>query len=255
MRKSNRLKRDLSEGKTVLGTWSVLPSGSVANVLGASGLDFVIIDMEHGSAGFETVEEMCRALESEGCTPLARVPENNESYILRALDVGVHGVVIPQIEDVRAAKQAASAVKYAPLGSRGFSPFTRTGGYSKENLDKRTEIENKETMTILIVEGVQGIKNLDAILEVPGIDVIYIGTFDLSQSVGLSGQVQHKKVLDLLEGCVKKIIKKGLFAGCLATGFDEARRWKEMGITFIPYLVDCTVFRHAFNEFVEKVKR
>lgn len=254
MRKQNSLKQKLKSKETMLGTWSVLPSSSVANVLGAASLDFVIIDMEHGPCSFEKAEEMIRALEGENCTPLIRVPENNESYILRALDIGSHGVLVPQINDKLAAKKAVEAVKYAPLGSRGFSPFTRAGGYSKDKLDKRTVIENDATMVGLLVEGVQGINNLDAIMEVSNIDILYIGTFDLSQSVGLPGQVQHPKVISLLKDCVEKINAKGITAGCLATSFEEAVRWKEMNIKFIPYLVDCTVLYHAFKDFADRMR-
>jgi len=245
MRKPNQLKVRLAHGEFVLGTYSVLPSAAVANVIAAANLDYIVIDMEHGPFSLETAENMVRAIESEGKTPLVRVPTNADWFILRGLEIGAHGIVIPQIGSPENAKSAISAMKYAPEGHRGLSPFSRSGGYTALNSDNLSVRENKETLSILLVEGVEGIENLDAILEVPGIDVIYLGIYDLSQSIGFPGQVNHPEVVNFVEECVKKIRSKGIAAGCFAQNVNDIKNLRKLGVQFIAYLTDSALLYHA----------
>lgn len=231
-----------------------MPSASVTNVMGAAGFDFVIIDLEHGPMSYETAEDMTRALESEQCTPLIRVPCNDGPTILRALEIGTHGVVVPQIADAKQAQAVIQSAKYAPIGNRGMSVFTRASGYYAAGQKGRTDKENNETLVVVLVEGVEGIKNLDAIIEVGHIDVIYIGTYDLSQSLGISDNVNSPKVIEAVEQCAKKIRNKGIAAGVLAQTEDDVNRWLEMGIQFIPYMVDCAIFHQACSTIVNNFK-
>ena len=255
MRNANILKKKLKKGEVVLGTWSIMPSASTLNVIASSGLDFVIIDMEHGPMNFETVEQMVVVSESENCTPLVRVAARDEKLILKALDIGAHGVVVPHISQVKDAKESISFIKYSPEGIRGFSPFTWAGGYSLDNVAEHAQRENKETLSILMIEGMNGIKNLDRIIETPGIDVVYVGAYDLSQSLGLPGQVDHPRVREELAGCIKKIRARGIASGGYVAKNAEDIRWMcDMGMQFITYLVDTTVLYHAFNDICLKFR-
>ena len=253
--KTNTLKGRLKAGRVVLGTWCTLVSPSVINVIATAGLDFAIIDMEHGPHSFQTAEDMIRAAEIEGCTPLIRVAKNDESLILNALDIGAHGVVVPHIETRSDAELAISHAKYYPVGKRGFSPFTRAGGYSLLNVKTHSRTQNEKTMMILILEGIEGIANLDEILTIEQIeekiDVIYIGAYDLSQAVGLPGEVDHPKVRKSLEMCVRKIRGRGLAAGGYVAKNGSDIKWMvDMGMQFITLLPDCTVLFHAFESLV-----
>lgn len=255
MRRPNVLKKILKEGKSCIGTWSVLPSSAASNVMGAAGLDFVIIDMEHGPASFETAEDMVRALEGEGCAPLIRVPSNDAATILRALEVGAHGVVVPQIETPQQAKNVITAAKYTPVGKRGMSVYTRACGYYAVGQKGRTEKENQETIIVLLVEGVEGIRNIEAIADVGNIDVIYIGTYDLSQSLGIPDQVDSPKVIKAVEACVKKVRDKGISVGVLAQNERDIARWLKIGVQFIPYMVDCGIFHQACANIVKTFRK
>jgi len=250
----NTLKKDLLDGKSVLGTWSVIPSSSTADIIGISGFDFIIIDMEHGPISFETAEDMVRACEVSRCTPLLRVPQNDESFILRGLEIGSHGIVVPNISSKLEAESAIKAIKYHPEGHRGFSPFTRSGGYTAKGADTLASRLNEQTLSVLLVEGTDGINDLDNILELPGIDVIYIGTYDLSQSIGFPGQTQHPEVLSLLEQCTKQIREKGKAVGCLAQSLIDLERWLDIGIQFIPYLADCALLNSACVDILNTFK-
>ena len=251
---TNKLKQDLLNGKPVLGTWSVIPSASAANIIGLSGFDFIIIDMEHGPGSFETAEDMVRACEVSGCTPLLRVPHNDESLILRGLEIGSHGIVVPNINNKLGAESAIKAIKYHPEGQRGFSPFTRSGGYTAKGADTLASRLNEQTLSVLLVEGTDGIKDLDNILDVPGIDVIYLGTYDLSQSIGFPGQTQHPEVMRLLKQCTKLIRENGKAVGCLAQSLDDLEHWLDIGIQFIPYLADCALLNTACVDVLDTFK-
>ncbi|MDP2942353.1 MAG: aldolase/citrate lyase family protein, partial [Candidatus Omnitrophota bacterium] len=131
------LKKKLEKGECVFGTWSMLSSASVVNAIGNTGLDFVIIDMEHGSMSFETAEEMVRAAEISGCQPIIRTSDKSESNILRALETGSRAVMVPHISTPQEAASVVKASRYAPDGARGLSPYTRVHGYSHEKLKEK----------------------------------------------------------------------------------------------------------------------
>ena len=252
MRKSNQLRRRLKQGDKVIGTWCSIPSASVVNIVAASGLDFVIIDMEHGPHSFQTVEDMIRAAEVENCTPLVRVSKNDEALMLNALDIGAHGVVIPHIESRADADLAVSHAKYYPLGKRGFSPFTRAGGYSLYNVKTHSRTQNEQTLVILVLEGKEGIANLDDILSIENVgdkvDVVYIGAYDLSQAVGRPGQVDHPEVRKHLEISINKIKDRGIAAGGYVAKNEKDISWMyDIGMQFITLLPDCTILFHAFE--------
>jgi len=252
MRKTNKLKKRLKKGDTVIGTWCILPSSSIVNVIGASGLDFLIIDMEHGPISYETAEDMIRAAESEDCSPLIRVSKNDDGEILRVLDIGAHGVVVPHINNVQQRQLAIESIKYAPLGKRGLSPFTRAGGYDPDKPTEHTKNENKETMSVLLVEGKEGIDNIESIMD-PSIDVLYIGVYDLSQSLGFPGEVERKEVKEHLEACVKKARKRKIAVGSFTNNLKTLKWFKDIGIQFITYSLDstelCRSFKHLIKEF------
>lgn len=245
MRHENQLKRRLATGEAVLGTWAILPHPAVTNVIAAAGFDFVIADLEHGPFSLSEVENLVRAAESEHRSALVRVPDNDRSWILRALETGAHGIVVPQIASATDAYCAVTAVKYHPGGGRGFSPYTRSGGYTHGRSIDIANRENRRTLTVLIVEGLEGLASLDAIAAVPGVDAIYIGIYDLSQSAGRPGEIDHPDVVAAAEGAVARIAKQGIAAGCLAQTPEQLQRYRELGVRFLVYQADCSLLFEA----------
>lgn len=248
----NVLKTKLKNGRMMLGTWCILPSASVVNVLAASGLDFIIIDMEHGPIGYETAEDMVRAAEVEGCTPLIRVPRNDEADILRALDIGAHGVVVPHVETAADREKAVRAIKYQPVGGRGLSPFTRAGGYDPADTARHTAKANEETLSVLIVEGQEGAKNLEAIIDDASVDVVYFGLCDLSQSLGIPGQLDNPKLKEFVQDCVMEAKKKRIAVGAFTADRKMIDWFKEIGLQFITYSLDSTELCRAFKSVVKE---
>lgn len=247
----NSLKTKLKQGQNVIGTWCEIPSPEVINVIAQAGLDFVIIDMEHGAMDFRLASQMTTAAQIEGTASLIRVAQNNKSEILRALEVGADGVVIPHIETAADRKNALDAIKYPPLGQRSLNPYTRAGGYRSSS--KFTREQNQKTVTVVMIESKIGIENLREIIKDRQLDGIYIGTYDLSAALGVPGQTDHPRVKNELKHLVKTIRQKKKCVGCIFHDRHELKYLQKLGIQFLCYKLDTSVifdeFRRAVTEF------
>ena len=154
----------LENGETVIGPFVIIPSMSLVETLGYAGMDFCILDTEHGPLSIQTVNELVISAQGADIAPIVRIPNNEESLILRALDIGADGVQVPQINTILDAKRVVESAKYSPLGHRGVSIFTRAGNYYKDEATNHTNIQNEETMTVVHIEGKEGLDNLNEII-------------------------------------------------------------------------------------------
>lgn len=226
---ANKLKRALAAGNTVFGLLNSIPSPLVVEMIGYAGYDFVILDMEHVCVNPETLENMVRAAECAGMTALVRVPNTAPETILRALDCGALGIVVPHVRSGADAEQAVAASRYHPLGCRGISGG-RTTGFGTIDLPTYLERANAEIMVVVMIEDRNGVDNLESILSVPGIDMVLEGAIDLSQSYGVPGQAQHPSVQAAIGmiafACYQHEVK---FCAIPRTA-DQLTRWKERGV-------------------------
>lgn len=224
---NNKLKKILAEGKAALGSFAVCNSPDLIEILALSGYDFVVIDNEHGPMGHESSQHLIRAAELRGMTPIVRIPNTIESTILHTLDVGAHGLQVPQVNDAETARAIVSRSKYYPMGRRGLA-FPRSADYGLTDMVKYFEHENRETLIITHCENIQGLENLDSICQVPEIDVIFLGPYDMSQSMGISGQVTHPRIQEAaakVVSCAKKYGKAaGIFVGSGAAAKERANQ-------------------------------
>jgi len=255
MIKSNFLKTKLAKQKTTIGTWSVIPSPIVADVIASCGIDFIIIDMEHGPASFETAQSMIMACESRNVSPVIRVTGVNESEILKALDIGAHCIQIPNVSSLESLKEIVRYAKFPPLGNRGFSPFTRACNYSHLESQNYTEKSNENSMIAVHIEGAKAVENIDELLTVPEINIFFIGLYDISKSLGIPGQVDDERVLQLLKKAVKKINAAGKYSGTIATNKDQLKQFIDMGISYITYSVDCEMLSRSYQELNHLLKK
>ncbi len=251
MLKKNYLLDKLNSGQSVLGTWVMMPSALTVDVIASTGIDFVIIDREHGPISFETAQEMAMACESRGVSPIMRVGDIERSFIQNALDIGMHGIQVPNVDTKQNAIDVVKFSKYPPMGDRGFSPFTRAGDYSIHNATTLTQNANSNTAVILNIEGKDAVNNFDEILEVENADIYFVGLFDLSKALGIPGDVSNPIVIDALAGIIEKANKAGKFVGTIATTKEKMAEFLEMGVKYIVYLVDCEVLRAGYKSVVE----
>lgn len=249
------MKEALQDGKVVFGPFLKFTDPAVVEIMGFAGFDFVIIDAEHGPISMESAQNMIRAAESVKITPIIRVGNNDEALILRALDIGAQGIEIPQINSKPDAVRAVKSVKYSPQGERGVCRYVRAANYSSMDKFKYFESANNETMIIAHIEGVEGISNLDEILSVPGIDVIFIGPYDLSQSLGIPGQVNHSLVVEKMKEVVTKCRENNIAVGTFADDVETAKSWVSLGVQYMSFSVDVGILYEVSKQIVEKLKK
>ena len=254
MLRTNFLKEKLNSGKIVIGTWSVIPSIVVSDIIASSGMDFIIIDSEHGPITFETAQNMIIACESRGVSPIIRVSGINDADILKALDIGAHCLHIPNITNKKDVEMCIKLVKYPPIGKRGFSPFTRAGNYSIKHAKELTSKANDSVMLAIHIEGKEAVDNIDEILEIKGVDIVFVGLFDISKSLGIPGQVDNPEVINLLKKIVEKTNKAGKYPGTIVNDESKLKEFISYGVKYITYSVDCNIISKSYKQIYEKFK-
>jgi len=250
---SNKLKDKLSNGDPVLGTWNTLASPLITEVIAQSGFDFQIIDLEHGPFILDQVYLHVSACEnSSACTPLVRVPTNEDWMVLQALDQGAHGVVVPHVSNRQAVERLMCSIKYHPLGRRGFTPFSKAGGFNNKGTAAYVNCANKETLSVVIIESKEGLEKIEEIIAVDGVDIVYFGAYDLSQELGYPGEIKHPNVIDAIQKGVDIVSSKGKYAGGFVPQSKDDIKWLlDMGMRFITYEVDSSIIHTHFSVIAE----
>ena len=249
----NKLKIRLKNGEVALGPFVNLSSGALIEIAAYAGFDFVILDTEHGPLDISTAENLCRVAHGVGITPVVRVRENDPPQILRALDIGAGGVQVPQICVRADAEAVVHAAKYAPLGMRGVSPYTRAARYFADGPGIFERL-NEESMILVHVEGVEGLEHLEDIISVPGLDVVFLGPYDLSQSLGIPGQVNDPRVVDRMRDAAAQINAAGLTVGTFADSPEAAKRWIDAGVRYVSLSVDTGIYLRGCRSMVQGVR-
>lgn len=246
------LKHRLERGETAVGTFVNIDSPAVAEAASLAGLDFTIVDQEHGPLTAETSLHMCAAAEQGGGDAIVRVRGNQPPEIQRALDIGAAGVQIPQIESGADAEAAVEAARFAPQGERGLSPYVRAGGY--DGTANYTEEQNESTLVVVHVEGQRGLDDLDDILAVEGIDVIFLGPYDLSQALGVTGDVTGDRVVETMEDVCERARDAGKVVGAYADTPAIANEWIDAGVQYVAVSVDCALVKQSFADIADAVE-
>ncbi|MDA1298410.1 MAG: aldolase/citrate lyase family protein [Chloroflexi bacterium] len=248
------LKRRLQAGEVVVGPFVIIPSVPLVDTLGYAGMDFCIIDTEHGPISQESATDLVIAAQGTGVAPIIRVGGNDERLILRSLDIGADGVQVPQINNVDDANRVVHAAKYSPMGERGMSVFTRAGDYYVNEGKGHTDKQNEETMIVVHIEGQRGLNNLDEIMTVEGIDVLFLGPYDISQSLGMPGEVRSPKVEQALKEAAGKARAKGRAVGSYAKDVEMGKWLIDLGVQYLSINVDATIYMQACASIARALK-
>ncbi len=244
----------LKDNKKVLGMFVNTGSPEMVELTAQAGFQFVIIDNEHGSWSGEKNSHLIRAAESFGCVPIVRVPNIDETAIKWALDSGAAGVVVPGISSVEDAKQAVKWSKFSPEGMRGACPYVRGNNYLGANREFFPE-SNREVATVLLIEGKGGHESFDEILNVPGVNNVFFGPYDLSVSLGIPGDVTNPKVIDAITEMIKKANKNGVFCGMLGHQASDTNCWFSAGVDYIAQVGDMSLYYAAAKAWVDDVRK
>ena len=254
----NLLKEKIKNKEKVLGTFFELGSMSVIECLGQTGLDFVIIDNEHGPFETESTMNYVRACDNVGLTPLVRVREVSRPAILKPLDIGAKGLIVPCIETVEQAKKIVEYGKFSPIGKRGFFPSRKDyWGYSHpqgQPIDVGMKHENEETLLILQCETVGCLENIETIVSMDGVDGIFIGPFDLSISMGIPGEFDNPEFLKAIDKILSTCKKYNKISSVFTGRFDDIDKYYKQGFDIVTYSLDANILVDGFKNIVSTVK-
>ncbi|MDR3563167.1 MAG: aldolase/citrate lyase family protein [Negativicutes bacterium] len=243
----NPLKEKLLQKAAVSGCMIQGFYPAFVEICGLAGFDFVFLDAEHGPLSPRDCEELVRAAEVRGIVPLLRVPNAEGDTILRFMDTGLMGVILPGVSTREEAQKAVRAVKYYPEGNRGLNAIRASDYGMTSPLSEYVVEANRETVILAIIETSAGIENLTDILAVDGIDGVILGTGDLSQSLGVPGQGKHPKVQAAYQEFVQKGLATGKPIGTVVRPGESAKKYLEDGLTIL--------LTSAFSLFGKEAKR
>lgn len=225
------LKETLQKG-TCLGAFLGFPSPEMVEILGLTGWDVVVADLEHGSMTRSDLAHLFRAADSVGIPAMVRVPENNPKTILGALDLGAKGIIVPMVNSVEEAEQAVASIHYPPKGKRGLA-IGRAGNYG---IDMTTEAYAESTQDIVCVvqiESREAVSNVKEIANIPGVDIVFVGPSDLSADYGMIGKSEDPEIQDVIKEVGKAIQESGKIGGIFCTSPDVGKAYIDQGYSFI----------------------
>ncbi|HAE42792.1 MAG TPA: aldolase [Clostridiales bacterium] len=249
MNKQFSLRERILSKEVVLGLFYKFNSQAVVEMVGHAGFDFIIIDTEHANFSSYDVEGLIRAADGVGMSSVVRVREAKPEDVLHALDSGADGVQIPSIRSADQAVEVCATSKYYPQGNRGLSMTQRSGMYSAWPKDKNYfDHSNNNSLVVVHVENKEMADNVEELLKIPQLDVVFIGPGDLSQSLGKPGQMNAPEVVKVIEEVIEKVLAKGKAAGIYCGTPEAIKQYVDLGVTYIAYGSDVTAMAKALKD-------
>ena len=247
-------RRRIRQHEILLGPVIQTPSPQIVEIAALAGFDFVMIDTEHGEFTLESVPELIRAADARGVASVVKVRSIDESLICKALDFGANAVSIPGISTASEAELVAAAARYVPRGKRSGAPTIRAAAYSSEPWPEYLRRVNEEVSVWVKVEGEQALENIGEIIAAGDPDVISIGLFDLSQSLGVPGELNHPKVIEAVKKISNRVGTDGPAMGTFARKADQVNSCVSLGLTVFNYTLDQEMLLQAFRDAIRAVK-
>src|SRR5258706_2116379 len=254
--KENRFQRILHEGRIPVGHM-IMEFGTrgIAKILEAAGVDFVVIDMEHTGFDTERIGDLMAWFKATPVAPFVRVPQGFYHFLARTMDAGALGVMVANVETGEQARRIVDAVKFAPLGKRGLGLGTAHNDYIQPDPLSYFDYANRNTTVICQIESETGLENLDGIASTPGVDILWVGHFDLTQSMGIPASFSDPRFTDALKQVVAAANRHGKLAAIQPGSFQQAEEWFRIGFHFLSWKTDITVYRDALKRDIEDLRK
>ena len=253
--KQNRASQLLAEGKTPIGHM-VMEFGTrgIAKIVEGVGADFVLIDGEHSGFGMGQINDLLAWFKATPVAPFVRVPSSDYHFIARVMDAGAMGVMIPNVKNAAQAKAIVDAMRYAPDGDRGLGLGGSLNDFVRPNPKEYMAAANRNHTVICQIESREALDNLDEIAATPGVDVLWVGHFDLTQSLGIVGEFHDDDFLNALRRVVEVTKKNGQAAGIQPGSLEQAREWMNIGFNMISFSADHGVYSAALRSAVDELR-
>jgi 4-hydroxy-2-oxoheptanedioate aldolase len=229
--------------KTKFGFFVKCPSMEMIEAMGIAGCDFAVVDMEHTPLGPRDLYPLLLAAERRNLEMIVRIPSLNESYLKWCRDLNVTAIQVPHIQSASDVKFAVEHTMFAPVGQRGLCRFVRASNFSGLTKDQYLDFANSNNKLILQLEGTQAVKNIDEIIAViPNGVSLFVGPYDLSQSMGKPGEIWDPEVQEAMEMIITKCLDNNIPIGTFTDTVEGLNKWRKRGINFIQYASDLNVF-------------
>jgi len=225
--------------------WSIIPSVEIIEISAIAGYNTVLLDMEHGPFSFSEVRTSVSVAQGRGIKAFIRPASKSSREILSCLETGADGLMIPHVSTRAEMKDIVNSVFYSPIGNRGASGFTRATEYGNIPFSVHTEKANANVFLGILIESLEGLKNLEDIVSVGHIDCVYFGTYDIAVSMGISNQMDAK-VQNAVKEAIDKIYGKVDYYGQVSVSKDQ-RKTLDSRINFIAHGVDCGIALEGFK--------
>lgn len=254
--KPNRFQQAIAEGRVPIGhmVWEFGTRG-IAKLTESADVDFIVYDMEHSGFDIDRIYDLIAW--SKACTfaPMVRVPQGQYHFLARVMDAGALGVMVANVETAAQAREIVDAVKYAPLGRRGVALGNQHVDYLVPDPATYFRESNASSVVICQIESQVGVLNADAIAATPGVDVLWVGHYDLSTSMGIPGEFSHPHFLAALARVIRVARAHGLRTGIQPGTVEQAQAWRAIGFDVLSWGADSAVYRQALTKGVADLKR
>jgi len=251
----NLVKEKLKKGKVSIGSWIQLGNPTIAEIMAKSGFDWLAIDMEHSSICLHEIEPLIQIIEVNSVVPLVRLSSNDPILTKRIMDIGAYGIIVPMVNSREEAEKAVKSIKYSPEGTRGVGLY-RAQDFGS-SFEEYRNTANQESLVIVQIEHKDGVDNIEEIIEASGVDGVFIGPYDLSCSLGVSGQLEHPLVEKACQRVIQAVKKSGLALGIhvVSPSIEEVRQRQQEGYNFIAYSTDAIILDRHCRDFIQKIKK
>jgi 2-keto-3-deoxy-L-rhamnonate aldolase RhmA len=226
----------------------------IGHILKSAGCDFVLFDLEHSGFGFETVKSALRYFEAAELPAIVRVPSKDYHHIARALDMGAEGIMLPMVGSAEEVRHIINSVKYHPMGRRGVALQVAHDRYRPGPVSEKLGSANLRTTVFCQIETAEGVKNADAIAAIDGVDCLWVGHFDLSSSLGIPGEFDHRLFTDAITRVAKATQKHNKAYGRLVPTVEQGIEIHRAGFDFICYSGDVWVLHNALAEAISRLR-
>jgi 4-hydroxy-2-oxoheptanedioate aldolase len=242
---NGNLREALRGNGTLIFTFLMTPRAEIVEMLALAGFDGVVIDLEHGAMTIADLPVLSAAARGSGIYALARVRDGLAAEIGAFLDAGVDGVLVPHVSTAQQAAAVVAAGRFPPTGERSLNPYVRGTRYGSDG-DAGRDLADARSAIIVMVEGAEGLQNLEAIGDTEDLDGVFIGPVDLSASLGVPGQPEHPTVIETVTSIFERLRERKVAAGVFAPTAAAAKRWREAGAALVALSADNKMMIDAF---------
>ncbi len=253
--KPNRIRKAAAEGRVGFGHMLMeFDTPGIAKLCKLADLDFVLIDMEHGPLDIAQVAGLIARFKATSTSPIVRIPALEYHFVARVMDAGAHGIMAPNVRTAQQARLLNDAMRYAPEGNRGLGLGTSHNDFRRPDPLSYMKEANRSNILICQIESVTALRNLEEIAFEPGVDCLWVGHMDLTQSMGIVGQFGNQDFLAEMRKVAKTASDRGLFAGIQPGTLQQARDWMDIGYNLISYSTDIGVYGSALASELKAVR-